>query len=153
MRIARFIPSRSVALVAVLLVVALIATVWLGMQPQAPIAEEASTSAEFSPAPTPAPATTTGPPWRYGRDDARFTVVEYADLECPFCRAYFAVLKHWIDTHPEVSWHAQQPERACAGVVVLHALDLEGSHGRRGSGDPLRHGSAADAHGRGCHPH
>jgi protein-disulfide isomerase len=48
-------------------------------------------------APAPAPA---GPPWRYGRADARFTVVEYADLECPFCRAYFAVLKRWIDAHP-----------------------------------------------------
>ncbi|HQC99707.1 MAG TPA: thioredoxin domain-containing protein, partial [Aquabacterium sp.] len=45
-----------------------------------------------------------GPPWRYGRVDARFTVVEYADLECPFCRAYFAVLKRWIDQHPEVAW-------------------------------------------------
>ena len=29
-------------------------------------------------------------------------MVEYADLECPFCRAYFAVLKRWIDAHPEV---------------------------------------------------
>jgi protein-disulfide isomerase len=45
-----------------------------------------------------------GPPWRYGRADARFTVVEYADLECPFCRAYFAVLKRWIDEHPEAAW-------------------------------------------------
>lgn len=104
MRIARFLPSRSVALVAVLLVVALIAAAWLGMQPQAPIAEDAFTSAEFSQAPTLAPAAASGPPWRYGRDDARFTVVEYADLECPFCRAYFAVLKQWIDTHPEVNW-------------------------------------------------
>ncbi|MDA3826045.1 thioredoxin domain-containing protein [Paucibacter sp. O1-1] len=49
-------------------------------------------------------ATPAGPPWRYGRSDARFTVVEYADLECPFCRAYFAVLKRWIDAHPEVNW-------------------------------------------------
>jgi len=104
MRITRFVPSRSVALVAVLLVVALIATVWLGMQPQAPIAEGASTPAEFNPAPTAAPDATAGPPWRYGRADARFTVVEYADLECPFCRAYCAVLKQWIDAHPEVNW-------------------------------------------------
>ena len=104
MQVARFIPSRSVALVAVLLVVALIAAAWLGTQPQAPIAKDASTSAEFNPTPTPAPTSTAGPPWRYGRDDARFTVVEYADLECPFCRAYFAVLKQWIDAHPEVNW-------------------------------------------------
>ncbi|MCP5191953.1 MAG: thioredoxin domain-containing protein [Pseudomonadales bacterium] len=104
MQIARFIPSRSVALVALLVVVALIAAAWLGLQPQAPIAEPVSLTAETTVAPAPAPAATTGPPWRYGRDDARFTVVEYADLECPFCRAYFAVLKQWIDAHPEVNW-------------------------------------------------
>jgi len=59
-----------------------------------------TTAAQVEPD-SPAPA---GPPWRYGRADARFTVVEYADLECPFCRAYFAVLKRWIDEHPEVAW-------------------------------------------------
>jgi protein-disulfide isomerase len=48
-----------------------------------------------------------GPPWLYGRADARFTVVGYADLECPYCRTYFAVLKHWIDLHPEVNWQWQ----------------------------------------------
>jgi protein-disulfide isomerase len=45
-----------------------------------------------------------GPPWIYGRPDARVTVIEYADLECPFCRSYFPVLKRWIDEHPEVNW-------------------------------------------------
>ena len=45
-----------------------------------------------------------GPPWIYGKPDARFTVVEYADLECPYCRAYFSVLKHWIDANPDVNW-------------------------------------------------
>src|SRR3546814_12901129 len=42
--------------------------------------------------------------WLYGRADARFTVVGYADLECPYCRAYFPALKRWIDAHPEVNW-------------------------------------------------
>lgn len=45
-----------------------------------------------------------GPPWRYGRLDARFTLVEYADLECPYCKAYFRVLKQWIDANPDVNW-------------------------------------------------
>lgn len=45
-----------------------------------------------------------GPPWRYGNLDARFTLVEYADLECPYCKAYFHVLKQWIDAHPDVNW-------------------------------------------------
>ncbi len=45
-----------------------------------------------------------GPPWVYGRMDAQFTLVEYADLECPYCQAYFPVLKRWIDANPEVNW-------------------------------------------------
>lgn len=102
MQVARFIPSRSVALVTLLLVVVLIAAAWLGLQPQTPTAEPASLTSD--PTAAPAPASASGPPWRYGRDDARFTVVEYADLECPFCRAYFAVLKRWIDAHPDVNW-------------------------------------------------
>lgn len=44
------------------------------------------------------------PPWVLGRADARFTIIEYADLECPYCRAYFPVLRHWIEEHPEVNW-------------------------------------------------
>lgn len=44
------------------------------------------------------------PPWIYGRADARFTLIEYADLECPYCREDFPVLRHWIDTNPEVNW-------------------------------------------------
>jgi protein-disulfide isomerase len=43
-------------------------------------------------------------PWVFGRPDARFTVIEYADLECPYCRAYFPVLKSWIEEHPQVNW-------------------------------------------------
>jgi protein-disulfide isomerase len=43
-------------------------------------------------------------PWIYGNPAARFTITEYADLECPYCRAYFPVLRHWIDEHREVNW-------------------------------------------------
>lgn len=48
-----------------------------------------------------------GPPWLYGRTDARYTLTEFADLECPYCRTYILVLKPWIDAHPEVrlQWH------------------------------------------------
>lgn len=46
----------------------------------------------------------TGPPWRYGHSDARFTLIEYADLECPYCQMYFPVLRHWIDANPDVNW-------------------------------------------------
>ncbi|HEV2678917.1 MAG TPA: thioredoxin domain-containing protein [Rhodanobacter sp.] len=45
-----------------------------------------------------------GPPWVYGAPTARFTLVEYADLECPYCQAYFPVLHQWIDAHHDVNW-------------------------------------------------
>ncbi|MEW6312564.1 MAG: thioredoxin domain-containing protein [Pseudomonadota bacterium] len=104
MQINRFMPSRSVAFVALLVVAALIAAAWLGLRRQAPMVEPISFSAETAAAPVTMAATSSSPPWRYGRPDARFTVIEYADLECPFCRAYFPVLKRWIDVHPEVNW-------------------------------------------------
>lgn len=53
------------------------------------------------------PPSASGPPWFYGRPDARVTVIEYTDLECPYCRAYFPVLKAWIDAHPDVRWQWQ----------------------------------------------
>ena len=45
-----------------------------------------------------------GPPWIYGQADARFTLTEFADLECPYCQAYFPRLKQWIDANPDVNW-------------------------------------------------
>lgn len=48
-----------------------------------------------------------GPPWRYGRADARFTLVLYADLECPYCKSYYPLLRTWVDRNPETNlqWH------------------------------------------------
>jgi protein-disulfide isomerase len=48
-----------------------------------------------------------GPPWRYGRTDASFTLILYADLECPYCKSYYPLLKAWVDRHPETNlqWH------------------------------------------------
>lgn len=48
-----------------------------------------------------------GPPWRYGQAEARFTLILYADLECPYCKTYYPVLKAWVDRHPETNlqWH------------------------------------------------
>ncbi|WP_059296057.1 DsbA family protein, partial [Pseudomonas syringae group genomosp. 3] len=45
--------------------------------------------------------------WVYGSSSARFTIVEYADLECPYCKDYFPQLKAWVDQHPDVNlqWH------------------------------------------------
>ncbi|MBD3697625.1 thioredoxin domain-containing protein [Klebsiella pneumoniae] len=48
-----------------------------------------------------------GPPWRYGKADARFTLVLYADLECPYCKSYYPLLRAWVDRNPEANlqWH------------------------------------------------
>ncbi|RMN69096.1 DsbA family protein, partial [Pseudomonas syringae] len=45
--------------------------------------------------------------WVYGSRGARFTIVEYADMECPYCKDYFPQLKAWVDQHPDVNlqWH------------------------------------------------
>lgn len=85
--------AAAAALVAVL----------LALQPSTPSATDdpAQSMAEDTPQREPMPA---GPAWRYGQAEARFTIIEYADLECPFCRTYFAALKPWIDAHPEVNW-------------------------------------------------
>ena len=42
--------------------------------------------------------------WICGNARARYALIEYADLECPYCKAYFLVLKAWIDAHPDVNW-------------------------------------------------
>ncbi|MBI2748000.1 MULTISPECIES: DsbA family protein [Comamonadaceae] len=46
-------------------------------------------------------------PWRLGSPEARFTIVFYADLECPYCKAYSPQLQQWIDAHQDVNlqWH------------------------------------------------
>ncbi|RQR79242.1 disulfide bond formation protein DsbA [Burkholderia sp. Bp9012] len=49
-------------------------------------------------------STEAGPPWIYGDPHVRFTIIEYADLECPYCRAYYSELRHWIDAHHDVNW-------------------------------------------------
>lgn len=123
MRLPRLMRSRSIVLVTVLAVAALLAAaVWLRARPQIPAA---------SPVATVQPA---GPPWRYGRTEARFTVIEYADLECPFCRAHFAVLKRWIDAHPDVNlqWHhlplAMHEPAASKGAQLVECVGEAGGH-------------------------
>jgi protein-disulfide isomerase len=65
-----------------------------------------------SPPQSPAPVSTAqvaGPPWQMGNPEGRFTLTLYADLECPFCRAYFPQLKKWVGNNTDVAlqWHHQ----------------------------------------------
>lgn len=107
--------------IAVLLVLVLLA--WsLGRSPHTgdPASAEAAASAS--------------PPWRYGRIDARFTLIEYADLECPYCQAYFPVLKRWIDANPDVNWqwhHLPLPMHEPAATQSARLAECAGETGGR----------------------
>lgn len=107
MHLTGFVRSRRFVLLALLMVALLLgAVVWTFLRSHVmPQVEARPPSHAETPPSTPSlPSALSGPPWRYGHPGARFTVVEYADLECSFCRTYFPVLKRWIDEHPEVSW-------------------------------------------------
>ena len=47
------------------------------------------------------------PPWQMGNPEGRFMLTLYADLECPFCREYFPLLKRWVSDNADVAlqWH------------------------------------------------
>lgn len=63
-------------------------------------------------------------PWVFGRPDARFTIIEYADLECPYCRAYFPVLTHWIEEHREVNWEWWDLPLTMHDPIASHEAEL-----------------------------
>ncbi|KFX67370.1 hypothetical protein TMS3_0124610 [Pseudomonas taeanensis MS-3] len=46
-------------------------------------------------------------PWLFGSASARWTITEFADLECPYCKAYTPELKRWVSQQPDVNlqWH------------------------------------------------
>jgi protein-disulfide isomerase len=45
--------------------------------------------------------------WFFGPSNARWVITEYADLECPYCRAYTPKLKQWVSEQDNVklAWH------------------------------------------------
>lgn len=72
------------------------------------------------------------PPWIYGAPAARFTVVEFADLECAYCRMYFPTLKAWIDAHPDVNWewhHLPLAEHEPAASEAARLCECAGEAG------------------------
>jgi hypothetical protein len=69
------------------------------------------------------------PPWIYGAPGARFTIIEYADLECPYCRAYYPELREWIDVHHDVNWqwhHFPLPAHEPAARIEAKLVECAG---------------------------
>lgn len=54
-----------------------------------------------------APPFPSGPPWYQGAADARFTLILYADLECPYCKSYYPELTAWVAQQRDIrlQWH------------------------------------------------
>jgi len=77
-------------------------------------------------------AYTAHPPWIYGAPTARFTVVEFADLQCAYCRMYFPTLHAWIDAHPDVNWewrHLPLAEHEPAATQAARLAECAGEFG------------------------
>jgi len=113
-----------------------VTTIWLLLRPATtPTDGQASTAPAHQHETEPTAATSSpevGPPWLYGRPGARYTIIEYADLECPFCRSYYPILKRWIDAHPEANWQwhhlplAIHEPAATAGARLLECVGSTG---------------------------
>lgn len=83
------------------------------------------------PSPTQVVATT-GPPWIYGPPEARFSIIGYADLECPYCRDYFPVLQQWIQANSDVNWqwhHLPLPTHEPKATFAARLAECAGNIG------------------------
>lgn len=89
--------TRARMLLLAALLTAAQATVFFDPAPQSAQRPDAPRSLQHSPAQR-------SSDWTYGAAAARFALIEYADLECPYCANSFADLRRWIDTHPDVNW-------------------------------------------------
>lgn len=71
-------------------------------------------------------------PWVYGSPDARWTVTEFADLECPYCKTYTPVLKAWVQQQKDVNlqWHHLPLD--FHGAAAVHEARLAECAGKLG---------------------
>jgi protein-disulfide isomerase len=76
------------------------------------------------------------PPWVYGAPNARFAIIEFSDLECAYCRAYFPILRAWVDAHPDVNWEwrhlplASHEPAATQSARIVECVGEVGGTGR-----------------------
>lgn len=40
----------------------------------------------------------------YGNEDAKITIVEFSDFECPFCQKHHPTIKDFVDSNDDVKW-------------------------------------------------
>lgn len=75
--------------------------------------------AAMQPATEPAPQT-----FIYGNPKARFTLVEYADLECPYCKDAYPRVKQLVDRHDQLNWQWQHLPLPMHGEAAQYEAGL-----------------------------
>lgn len=116
----------GVAFLAMVLLIPLALLAWyLAERRVSPLDAPASTGESIA-------SFSAGPPWLYGQAGARYTVTLYADLECPYCKAYFPILKSWIGSHPDtmLEWsHLPLPSHEPAATELALLAECAGEAG------------------------
>lgn len=88
-----------------------------------PLAEEISAKTDLAPI--------NDDDWIIGDDSARITVIEYSDMDCPYCKAFYQATKNIMTDYPAIRWafrhmpvdglHPQAREKAetaeCIGSI------------------------------------
>lgn len=77
-----------------------------------------------------APDSTPNDRWVYGNLNAQFTLVEFSDLECPFCKRFHDTPKQLVDqSEGRISWewqHYPLPFHNPAAATAAHAAECVG---------------------------
>lgn len=82
----------------------------------------------------PKQATSHEGPWVYGTKDARWTITEFADLECPYCKSYTPELKQWVSTQKNVALQWHHLPLPSHGKTAVHEARLVECAGKLGGG-------------------
>lgn len=89
----------------------------------------------YAPGSSPGPASATtpsGPPWRYGASNTRFTIELYADFECPYCRQFVPGFLRWVDRQQDVAVEWRHLPLSIHDPVATDQAVIAECAGRRG---------------------
>jgi len=74
-------------------------------------------------------------PWHFGSASARWTITEFADLECPYCKTYTPELKRWVNQQPDVNLQWHHLPLQFHGPAAIHQARLVECAGMLGGAD------------------
>ncbi|SDG71568.1 Protein-disulfide isomerase [Pseudomonas benzenivorans] len=74
-------------------------------------------------------------PWLFGSASARWTITEFADLECPFCKIYTPELKRWVSQQADVNLQWHHLPLQFHGPAAIHQARLVECAGLLGGAD------------------